>query len=337
MITVSSHDLSDFLPPLCPPVAGGWEAFPMVHRNPLALLLAISLALGLPPDLAAAAGRSPSSPVNTILNGKGAPKSSLGIDGDFYIDIRSLLIYGPKSKGKWPAPQNIQGPTGPSGSDGKNGTDGKSASNSNVNNATGPQGPQGLQGVPGPQGEKGETGTPGAMGPAGLPGAMGASGASGAPGPQGVTGAQGPAGVKGETGSVGPSEVTVIDIPSWILSSATPFSFSESAQFGNLNASSSYMFQIHVSGASAFNSHVLGLDIVSPGSTLTYSYSRNDFRYSTYSTMGTWYGFDVVGTVQVGTTSTALRVRIIDGFGDSGTNALTLTGKAYITLVGAIK
>jgi len=191
-------------------VAGGWEADPMVHRNPLALLLAISLALGLPPDLATAAGRSSSSPVNTILNGKGAPKSSLGIDGDFYIDIRSLLIYGPKSKGKWPTPQNIQGPTGPSGSDGKNGTDGKSASNSNVNNATGPQGPQGLQGVPGPQGEKGETGTPGAMGPAGLPGATGASGASGAPGPQGAagaTGAQGPAGAKGETGSPGISEV----------------------------------------------------------------------------------------------------------------------------------
>ena len=42
------------------------------------------------------AGRSTTAVVNTILSGKGAPKSSLGINGDLYIDTRSLLIYGPK-------------------------------------------------------------------------------------------------------------------------------------------------------------------------------------------------------------------------------------------------
>ena len=65
-----------------------------------------------------AAGRTSSSIANTILNGKGVPLSTLGIDGDFYIDTRSLLIYGPKIKNKWPAPQNLQGPTGAAGSSG---------------------------------------------------------------------------------------------------------------------------------------------------------------------------------------------------------------------------
>ncbi|CAN2212029.1 Collagen triple helix repeat [Candidatus Nanopelagicaceae bacterium] len=159
---------------------------------------------------AEAAGRSTSALVNTILNGRGAPKSSIGIDGDFYIDTRSLLIYGPKRKGKWPAPQSIQGPTGPSGNDGRNGSDGKTVSASNVNTVVGPQGIQGAIGPVGPQGEKGEQGLPGATGAAGVPGVSGSAGASGANGAQGPAGPMGPAGAtgaKGETGTSGSSEV----------------------------------------------------------------------------------------------------------------------------------
>jgi hypothetical protein len=167
-----------------------------------------------------AAGRSATAAVNTILNGKGAPKSSTGIDGDFYIDTRSLLLYGPKAKGKWPTPQSIQGPTGPSGSDGRNGSDGKSVSNANINSVSGPQGPQG---VPGEKGEKGEPGLPGSngapgpagpagpagsSGPSGPPGGNGSNGAQGPAGPTGATGAQGPVGAKGETGTAGSSRIT---------------------------------------------------------------------------------------------------------------------------------
>ncbi len=57
---------------------------------------------------ATAAGRSATSIPNTILNGKGAPTSKVGINGDFYIDTRSLLLYGPKASGKWPLPSNLQ-------------------------------------------------------------------------------------------------------------------------------------------------------------------------------------------------------------------------------------
>jgi len=38
---------------------------------------------------------------NTILNGDDIPLSSLGSDGDFYIDTQSQSIYGPKTSGNW--------------------------------------------------------------------------------------------------------------------------------------------------------------------------------------------------------------------------------------------
>ena len=97
-----------------------------------------------------AAGRTSSSIPNTILNGKGLPLSTLGIDGDFYIDTRSLLIYGPKKSKKWPLPQSLQGPVGVSGTDGKNGSEGKT-----ISTASTVAGPSGAQGTIGEKGERG--------------------------------------------------------------------------------------------------------------------------------------------------------------------------------------
>jgi hypothetical protein len=66
-----------------------------------------------------------------VLNGTGAPASTLGSDGDFYIDTAADVLYGPKAGGAWPA-------TGTSlvGNPG----------------ATGPAGPAGPQGPAGPAG-----------------------------------------------------------------------------------------------------------------------------------------------------------------------------------------
>ena len=128
------------------------------------------------------AGRTATSIPNTILSGKGAPTSALGINGDFYIDTRSLAFYGPKKTGKWPAAQSLQGAAGADGSNGKNGSDGKStvnASNNTSNNA-GPAGPAGPSGPSGAQGEKGDAGLPGASGSAGASGLPGAPGSAGA-------------------------------------------------------------------------------------------------------------------------------------------------------------
>jgi hypothetical protein len=154
------------------------------------------------------AGRTSSAIANTILNGKGAPLNTVGIDGDFYIDTRSLVIYGPKKSNKWPLPQSLQGPAGIAGTDGKNGSEGKS-----VSNASTVSGPTGAQGDKGEKGDKGEPGAAGANGAQGAPGAAGAKGETGATGAQGATGAsgggggttgpQGATGAKGDTGATG--------------------------------------------------------------------------------------------------------------------------------------
>ncbi|MSW04166.1 MAG: hypothetical protein F2887_01510, partial [Actinobacteria bacterium] len=87
-----------------------------MKRNHLSILFTIAiLASASTASPANAAGRTAKTIPNTILNGRGAPANTVGINGDFYIDIRSLLIFGPKAKGKWPAPRNLQGPSGPSG------------------------------------------------------------------------------------------------------------------------------------------------------------------------------------------------------------------------------
>ena len=62
----------------------------------------------LPITSAESAGRiTGTSILNTLLNGKGAPSSKTGENGDFYIDIASFNIYGPKTNGKWPTPISL--------------------------------------------------------------------------------------------------------------------------------------------------------------------------------------------------------------------------------------
>ncbi len=293
-----------------------------------------------------AAGRSTSQLVNTILNGKGAPKNSLGSNGDFYIDTRSLLFYGPKSKGKWPTPKSIQGPIGPSGNDGKNGVDGRSLTNSNVSSVTGPRGEKGEPGEKGDQGAPGVAGAaglPGAIGPAGPAGAAGAAGAqgpagsNGSNGANGATGAQGATGAKGETGTAGPSEVTVVDIPEFTLQSSIGYTYIGSNLFGTLKANSSYRFEIYLRATSGNSGVVLGVEVVGAGGAINFDYVRTDARHATYSTALASYGFLITGTIAVGATDSAIAVRVIDAYGLTGTNPLTFTGKAYITLVGAIR
>jgi len=218
-----------------------------------------------------AAGRTAASIPNTILNGKGQPISSLGINGDFYIDTRSLLIYGPKAKGKWPLPQNLQGPigatgvTGISGSDGKNGSDAKSGTNNaSVVGTTGPQGERGLTGAVGPAGPAGAAGssgsgggTPGATGAAGATGATGASGSAGSIGPAGPTGSTGStgltgaAGAQGETGTAGSAGTSGI-------SKAITGSFSIGDISGNAGTSNTGS----ITGFKANKSYVLRLNII---------------------------------------------------------------------------
>ena len=199
-------------------------------KSILAITISIALISWLPMTSAdattkpKAAGRTAASIPNTILSGVGSPSNAIGIDGDFYIDVKNSNIYGPKIKKKWPAAVSLKGSNGTDGSDGKSGSDGKTITNaSNVAGPKGEQGIQGLQGIPGdigPKGEqglRGEVGATGAQGiagpigvqgPIGLTGAIGlqgpaGSGSQGAPGATGATGAQGPAGATGSQGPAG--------------------------------------------------------------------------------------------------------------------------------------
>ena len=211
---------------------------------------------------ASAAGRTAASIPNTILNGKGLPITSLGINGDFYIDTRSLLIYGPKAKGKWPLPQNLQGPigaTGVTGSDGKNGSDAKiGTNNANSVGSVGPQGERGLTGAAGPAGPAGAAGssgsgggTPGATGATGASGAAGSIGPSGPAGSTGATGLTGAAGASGETGTAGSAGTSGI-------SKAIAASFSIGDISGNAGTSNTGS----ITGFKANKSYVLRLNIV---------------------------------------------------------------------------
>ena len=159
-------------------------------------------------------------PATSILSGKTPPTTSIGKNGDFYIDTKNLMFYGPKKNNSWPLGISMKGVDGKAGIDGKNGVDGKDGKDgkngidgaagkvgttgaTGEKGATGPVGATGLVGATGATGAKGETGAAGATGPAGATGAKGETGATGAQGLQGLQGLQGIQGLQGEQGATG--------------------------------------------------------------------------------------------------------------------------------------
>jgi hypothetical protein len=176
-----------------------------------------------------AAGRANAAVTNTIRSGNGVPAASLGIDGDFYIDLKTMNFYGPKANKRWPIPTSLRGPTGaagPSGVDGKNGT--TASATAGAAGATGPAGPAGPKGDTGATGAKGETGAAGAAG-------------TGSAGPKGDTGAQGPAGPKGDAGSAGSVSLFVGEIAFPNLLSGDAGTSSISNSFSSFTAGKKYV------------------------------------------------------------------------------------------------
>jgi hypothetical protein len=314
-----------------------------------------------------AAGRTSTTIPNTILNGKGAPLIKNGIDGDFYIDTRSLLIYGPKKSGKWPLPQNLQGPVGANGVDGKNGNEGKSVST--ASNVAGPTGSQGLQGLQGEKGEKGDAGSPGASGsagptgatgpqgpsgssgggsagPAGATGATGATGSTGltglagAKGETGTAGSDGAIGLKGETGTVGatgPSNVYVNALPTWTLSTGSARTSSTSSLLPKFKAGKSYIYTIHLTGLTNSSTAIFEIDIIhedSSASRFNYIPSKQDNFLS--EPIFFRYSFVITGVITTTSADVGISIKVTDDKGSTGTNPLSLSGYMYSTLVGSI-
>ena len=275
-----------------------------------------------------AAGRTAKSIANTVLSGAGVPAKSLGIDGDFYIDTKSMNMYGPKKKNSWPLPVSLRGPQGPAGIAG---SDGKNASTSSV--SAGAAGAAGPQGPAGPAGPKGETGATGPQGPAGPAGSN--TGTAGPAGPKGDTGATGAQGPKGDAGTV-PS-IQSVNLTQWTMSTATPGGGSESSGFGTLLAGKKYFFSVVVSGKLATNVStfrtVPELKCSDNSATLnydfTYGFAPSSDAVEDYNRIS----FLITGTVSVASNSSfSVLVKDVLGSGRS----VTLNGKAFIYEVGSI-
>jgi hypothetical protein len=285
------------------------------------VIFAIALNI-INPIATQAAGRNTAAATNTIRSGSGVPAASLGFDGDFYIDLKTMNFYGPKKGKRWPIPTSLRGPagaTGPAGADGKNG-----ATANSVAGATGPAGPAGPKGDTGAPGPKGDTG---ATGPAGSGG--------GSVGPKGDTGATGPAGPKGDTGTAGSMQAIILT--QWTLATGTAGGGSESSAFGSLTAGKKYFFNIIVYGRMAtdvttFRSST-ELRCSDSSASLIYDYSYA-FEPS-FDSAGEYnrVSITIVGTVSVNSSSN-FSVLIKDGRGTGKT--VTLNGTGLIQEVGSI-
>jgi hypothetical protein len=261
-------------------------------KSLIAISIAFSLAMfpsaiAAPKTATKAAGRVIPTVVNTILNGVGEPSKTIGINGDFYIDTKNLVLYGPKIKGAWKAGSSLKqtetksvttvtgaggekgdkGATGNTGATGASGVAGVAGAKGNdgaagvagVAGAIGANGLTGATGSQGASGAAGATGSQGASGAAGATGSQGASGANGLTGAAGSQGIQGVQGVKGDTGSTGAAGATggtgaagvsasyYVDLGTWTLATAQNVGYSDSNTFGNLDAGS-YTFEILVDG-----------------------------------------------------------------------------------------
>lgn len=57
-----------------------------------------------------------------IYSGAGAPAASVGVDGDYYLDVTNYLFYGPKASGTWTSSISLKGAKGDKGDQGDPGT-----------------------------------------------------------------------------------------------------------------------------------------------------------------------------------------------------------------------
>ena len=291
----------------------------------LVLFSIISLLLNQSPALAA--GRA-SDTVNTILSGAGVPAATVGINGDFYIDIKSMNFYGPKKNNRWPIPTSLRGPAGPIGPSGVDGKNGAAGSTSD-----------------------GKVGATGAAGPAGPAGPKGETGATGPAGPKGDTGATGPAGIKGDTGATGAtgaagsggtSAVLTGGVTFTNLINGVPGSSTVSAGFGNFAASKLYLVDVLIY-ATNLSVPPFSLKVNFTSSTGTASVSTKYIVTdgSSYRTSTSTYEYAILAKVIVNGSSETTNFNLIATVqcGEStGTNStkLTVSGDYVAQEIGSI-
>jgi hypothetical protein len=294
-----------------------------LNARVIKILLISLITILISPTTVQAAGRTGNTVANTILSGAGVPAVKLGLNGDFYIDLKSMNFYGPKKNNRWPLPISLKGTTGsvgPSGVDGKNG----SSANATAGSA-------GATGSAGSQGPAGSTGLAGSTGPAGATGAAGPTGLTGAAGATGATGAA------GATGASGESAIQFTNITQWTMQSGTIGGGAESTGFGTLIAGKKYFFSITVYGklsslVSQFRT-LAELKCSDSSASLNYEYGYG-FGFSSdgvddYNRIS----FVITGTVSV-TSNSNFTVLVRDSAGSG--HLVILNGRSFIQEIGAI-
>jgi hypothetical protein len=284
------------------------------------IVLISLIAILISPTTVQAAGRTSTTVANTILSGTGVPSAKLGLNGDFYIDIKSMNFYGPKANNRWPLPISLKGTTGsvgPSGVDGKNGSSASTTA-----------------GTAGAAGSTGPAGIAGSTGPAGSTGGIGASGAIGLTGPAGATGPTGPTGA---TGASGASAIQLSTITQWTMATGTVGGGSESTGFGTLAAGKKYFFTITVYGklsslVSQFRT-LAELKCSDSSATLNYEYGYGFGLSSDGVDDYNRISFVITGTVSV-TSNSNFSVIVRDSSGSG--NSVILNGRSFIQEIGAI-
>ena len=342
-------------------------------KSLVAISIAVTLAL-IPSAIAApkttvkAAGPLITKVVNTILNGVGVPSKKLGINGDFYIDTKSLVLYGPKINGAWKNSTSLKqaevksvttviGEAGAIGDKGATGNTGATGS-VGLTGATGSTGLTGATGLAGAAGIKGDAGTAGAAGAAGAAGVAGASGAAGVKGDTGLTGSAGATGSKGDSGLTGSagadgvaggqgakgdpgaSGVSVsyfLDLGTWTLNLSERFATSDSNAFVNLEAGS-YTFEIMADGTfspATTLAMTIGMQVITSAGVLDFSVFASDaITYLNFE--GTrHYQFMIIGKI-VCTGAVSLKLRAVNQNEVVNSNLLNFTGRALINKVGSI-
>lgn len=66
---------------------------------------------------------------STILSGTTDPTSAIGKDGDFYLNLNTKKLFGPKKSGNWGTAIDLNGKDGQNGQNGTNGSNGVNGTN----------------------------------------------------------------------------------------------------------------------------------------------------------------------------------------------------------------
>ena len=344
-----------------------------LNTRVIKILLISLITILISPTSVQAAGRTGNTVANTILSGAGVPSAKLGLNGDFYLDIKSINFYGPKKNNLWPIPISLKGttgPVGPSGVDGKNGSSANASAGSagatgsagsqgpagaiglvgstGPAGATGVAGPAGATGVAGPTGltgavgAVGATGTDGAAGATGATGATGAVGAVGATGTDGAAGAAGAAGATGATGASVPVTISTGSITFTSLINGIAGTSSNSNAFGSFLAGKIYLVDvlIYATNLDAI-SYPLKIAFTSSSGSPTISATYLVSYGSSYRTSSTRPENSIIAKVLVNASAveatSSLITTVTCGAQTGGSSQkLTVTGDFFIQEIGAI-